>query len=219
MERKRTEAGLQLLNATDVGVVIKDNNGKAYLVESTTDEAVACHLGPGTCELRERLERSCDYDIVAWRQLLWPGEDEIMNSPDKGVGCNQVSRIAQDALERVYTMLRKFSESEERIERYNLDSYRMAGKIAYSMGFYELGDLLCSSGYDWEFDCCMFVGSVLSELGVLDRTSASELRRLTLPYFTCDRDHIPKGIRFALPMRRGVCYGKQRPIKVKPKLA
>jgi len=72
--------------------------------------------------------------------------------------------------------------------RYKLDVFRASGKIAWEFGFHQAAVTLVSSGYSFEYDCCMFASTVLNELGIL-HDPRYQNRVYGISYFTTERKH------------------------------
>eukprot|EP00516_Mucochytrium_quahogii_P009604 CAMPEP_0203766736 /NCGR_PEP_ID=MMETSP0099_2-20121227/590_1 /ASSEMBLY_ACC=CAM_ASM_000209 /TAXON_ID=96639 /ORGANISM=" , Strain NY0313808BC1" /LENGTH=295 /DNA_ID=CAMNT_0050663133 /DNA_START=192 /DNA_END=1079 /DNA_ORIENTATION=+ len=160
---------------THVGIVVREPGGQVYLAESTTDEAVSGHLGPGLCCLRKRLELSAkEYDLVCWRKLAW----------SKNI--TQSTRLSRE--KATIKWIRGLSKLPLGVgARYKLDLFRAAGKILFDHGYLTAGLLFLKSGSPNEYDCCMFAAKVLSSLGILLKKGDEWGRIYTVPHFSVDR--------------------------------
>jgi len=172
---------------THVGIVIEDEYGRKLLAEATTDETVAGHIGPGLCDLRERLSKSFDYDMIAWRRL-------------------EGFRVENHEKELTLKWIKQLSNNEDVcLGRYNLDLSRALGKIMYDFGWHATGLTLLSSGLPFEFDCAFFSGEVLAKLGILETKGETMLRILAIPHFSCER---PESF-YTLHAKDGFDWGPQ----------
>jgi len=178
---------------THVAVVLEDENGVKWLAESTTDSSVAGHTGPGMCLLRDRLIRSHEYDLVAWRKLNW----------DPNLNARTRKHYEKSAFDWVTDLCCKQPAG------YRLDFFRGLGKIMWDFGFTNAGSVMLASGFSWDYDCAMFVGAVLRMLRVIQRGEAM-LRIFTVAHFSMER----KESTYSIDTMHNMNWGPQRLIRI-----
>jgi hypothetical protein len=220
---------------THVGVVLRGQDGTAYLLESTTDDAAAGHVGPGLCPLRRRIELSADYDHIAWRRChavaptvsasaaATAAASAATDGACATTTLDELARLGGPAGERRWRARQDRVldwivdlYAQRQIGRYGLSATRAAGKTLYDLGFKTFGRSLLDSGFDFEFDCCDLAAHALARLGLL--SSARLARTYSMPHFTVERRQsqyrldLVDGLEFSwpVPLKRAGARGWAR---------